>query len=186
MAIAYDESLPAAEQRRAVRQALAEALRLARLQADVLVRLDQADDAGDDEAVLRGHAELDHVMALVAETEQVRTGARSRLGLDHDLTCAGCGGAAEPVYQQPRLLGYQCMGCGWAGDDPAAQAERKHAEALAAAAAAIQPAIDGIEDAVLTLGPRGKQARADGITALRAVQENLGTVDRRLQRNAID
>jgi hypothetical protein len=182
MAIAYDEPLPAAEQRRAVRQALADALRLARLQVDVLVRLKEADDAGDDEAVLRGHAELDHVMALVAETEQVRTGARVQLGPESDLTCAGCGGAAEPVYEQPRLLGYQCAGCGWAGDDPAVQDDRKRAEALAAAAAVVQPAIDGIEDAVLTLGPRGKQARADGITALRAVQEDLRAADRRLQR----
>jgi hypothetical protein len=182
MTTGYDEVLPGAERHRAVRQALADALRLARLQVDVLVRLDEADRAGDDEAVLRGHAELDHVMTLVAETEQVRTGARVQLGGEHDLACASCGGAAEPVYEQPRLLGYQCAGCGWEGDAPAAQAERKRADALAAAAAAVQPAIDGIEDAVLTLGPRGKQARADGITALREVQENLRAVDRRLQR----
>jgi hypothetical protein len=182
MTTGYDEVLPGAERHRAVQQALADALRLARLQVEVLVRLNRADDAGDDEAVLRGHAELDHVMALVAETEQVRTGARVQPGRTEDLNCAGCGAAAEPVYEKPRLLGYQCAGCGWEGDDPAVQTERKRAEALAAAAAAIQPAIDGIEDAVLTLGPRGKQAKADGITALRAVQENLRAVDRRLQR----
>ena len=182
MTTGYDEVRPGSERHRAVRQALADALRLARLQVDVLVRLDEADRAGDDEAVLRGHAELDHVMALVAEAEQVRTGARVQLDRTEDLTCAGCGGAAEPVYEQPRLLGYRCAGCGWEGDDPAAQAERKRADALAAAAAAVQPAIAGIADAVLTRAPRGKQARADGITALREVQESLRAVDRRLQR----
>jgi hypothetical protein len=182
MATGYDEALPGAERNRAGHQALADALRLAQLQVEVLVRLDQADQAGDDEAVLRGHAELDHVMALVAETEQVRTGARAALGRDNDLTCAGCGDAAESVYDQPQLLGYQCPGCGWEGDDPAAQAERKRAEALAAAAAAVVPAIDGIEDAVLVLGQRGKQARADGISALREVQAGLRAVDRRLRR----
>jgi hypothetical protein len=182
MATGYDEALPGAERNRAVQQALSDALRLAQLQVEVLVRLDQADRAGDDEAVLRGHAELDHVMALVAETEQVRTGARAALGRGNDLTCAGCGEAAEPVYDQPWLLGFRCPGCGWEGDDPAAQAERKRAEALAATAAAVVPAIDGIEDAVLILGQRGKRARADGVSALREVQASLRAADRRLQR----
>jgi hypothetical protein len=178
----HDDPLSGTERHRAVRRALADARNLAQLQIEILTRLEEADRAGDDEAVLRDHAELDHVMALIAETEQVRTGARSATAGVDDLTCAGCGEAAEPVYEQPRLLGYQCVGCGWSGDDPDAQAERKRAEALDAAAAAIDPAVATIEQAVATLGQRGKQARNQGITTLRDLEESLTAVSRRLRR----
>jgi hypothetical protein len=184
MVTGYDEPVGGAERHRAVQQALSDALRLARLQAELLVRLEEADRAGDDEAVLRGHAELDHVMALVATAEQVRTGARAALAGESDLTCARCGGAAEPVYERPRLLGYECTDCDWEGDDPDAQAERKRTDALAAAAATVAPAVQAIEDAVAVLERRGKQARADGITALRELQQRLAAADRRLHRAA--
>jgi len=179
---AQPEHLTGAERHRAVQRALAEALRLARLQTEILARLDQADQAGDDEAVLCCHAELDHVMARIAEAEQVRTGARARLADAGDLTCAGCGAAAEPVYEQPQLLGYQCASCGWSGDDPDAQAGRKRAEALESAATAIDPAIETLGDTIATLGQRGKQARNDGIAALRDLQQTLTSVGQRLRR----
>jgi hypothetical protein len=65
----------------AVRRALADAAALAQLQVDVLVRLNEADRAGDDGAVLRCHAELDHVMARMAEAELVRTGPSGHLAI---------------------------------------------------------------------------------------------------------
>ena len=180
--IEHDDPLSGTERHRAVRRALADARNLAQLQTEILDRLDQADRAGDDETVLSCHAELDHVMALIAETEQVRTGARAALAGANDLTCAGCGGAAEPVYARPPLLGYHCTGCGWSGDDPDAQAGRKRTEALDAAAAAIAPAAQTIEEAMATLGHRGKQARGDGLAALRELHETLATVSQRLRR----
>jgi hypothetical protein len=179
---AYDIPRPGTEQHRAVRHALAQALELARLQVGLLERLEEADQAGDEDAVLRGHAELDHVMARMAEAEQVRTGALAALAEGSDLTCAGCGTAAEPVYQAPRLLGYRCASCGWEGDDPAAQDRQKRADALDAAAAAVRQAIGRIADALVSLNGRGKQARAKGISALGELEEDLAAVDRRLQK----
>ncbi len=170
------------ERHRAVRRALADELQLARLQADVLVRLDEADRAGDDEAVLRCHAELDHVMAGIAEAELVRSGSRADQPGGNDLICAGCGAAAEPVYQPPRLLGYTCTHCGWSGDDPAAQAERRRAEARDAAAAAVERAVQGVADALVILGHRGRKARDECTAALRDLHEDLATVDGRLRR----
>lgn len=176
-----DGPVPGPERHRAVQRALADALQLARLQVHVLVRLDEADQAGDEEAVLSCHAELDHIMARMAEAEQVRTGARAAAG-ESELTCAGCGAAAEPVYDKPRLLGYRCTRCGWEGDDPAAQAERKHAEALDAAAAAVGRAAGVLADTVTVLGRRGRQARAEGVGALRRLHEELAGIDRRLRK----
>jgi hypothetical protein len=178
----YDDPLSGAERHRAVHRALTEARNLAQLQIGILTRLDQADQAGDDDTVLRCHTELDHVMALIAETEQVRAGARSALAGAGDLTCAGCGAAAEPVYEQPQLLGYQCTSCGWSGDDPDAQAGRKRAEALESAAAVIDPAIEVLGDTITTLGRRGRQARNEGIAALRDLQQTLTPVGQRLRR----
>ena len=180
----YEDPLSGAERHRAVQRALAEARRLAQLQTEILVRLEEADRAGDDEAVLCCHAELDHVMARIAEAEQVRTGARSSLPGQDDLACAGCGAAAEPVYEQPRLLGYQCAGCGWSGDDPDALAERKRAEVLGAAAAAIAPAAQTLTEIMATLDRRGKQARNEGLAALRELHDTLTAVDQRLRRTA--
>lgn len=176
-----DAPVPGPERHRAVQRALADALQLARLQIHVLVRLDEADQAGDDEAVLSCHAELDHIMARMAEAEQVRTGARAAAG-ENELTCVGCGAAAEPVYDKPRLLGYRCTHCGWEGDDPAAQAERKHAEALDAAAAAVGRAVGVLGDALAVLGHRGKRARAEGVGTLRRLHEELAGLDRRLRK----
>lgn len=178
----YDIPRPGTEQHRAVRQALAQARELARLQIGLLERLEQADQTADEDAVLRGHAELDHVMARMAEAEQVRTGTLAALAEDSDLACAGCGAAAGPVYQAPRLLGYRCASCGWEGDDPAAQARQKRADALDAAAAAVRQAVGRIADARLSLNSRGKQARAKGLSALCDLEEDLAAVDRRLQK----
>jgi hypothetical protein len=179
---ANDIPRPGTEPHRAVRQALAQARELARLQVGLLERLEEADQAGDEDAVLRGHAELDHVMARMAEAEQVRTGALAALAEGSDLACAGCGAAAEPVYQAPRLLGYRCASCGWEGDDPAAHARQKRAEALDAAAATVRQAAGRIADALESLNGRGKQARAKGISALGELKEDLAAVDRRLQK----
>lgn len=179
---ADNDLLPEGERRRAVRRALADALQLARLQVRVLVRLDEADRAGDDEAVLRCHAELDHIMVRIAEVERVRAGARLTPRGENDLICAGCGVAAEPVYQTPRLLGYRCTRCGWTGDDPAAQQERRRAEARDAAAASVERALDGIGNALAILDHRGRKAREEGVSTLRVLHEDLATVDGRLRR----
>ena len=79
--VTYDIPGLVTDRHQALRQALADTLALARLQAEVLVRLEVADEVGDDESVLPCHAELDHVMATMAETEQVRVGNRSALPL---------------------------------------------------------------------------------------------------------
>src|ERR1700739_1612795 len=88
--VTYDTPRPGTDRRRAVGQAVADALALVRLQAEVLVRLQAADEAGDDESVLRWHTELDHVMARMAETEQVRVGSRPALTSGNGLMGAGC------------------------------------------------------------------------------------------------
>jgi hypothetical protein len=168
----------------AVRRALADAAALARLQVDVLVRLNEADRAGDDETVLRCHAELDHVMARMAEAELVRTGAQAAVPED-DLMCAGCGTAARPVYETPRLLGYRCTGCGWTGDDPAAQAQRRRTQAREAAAAAVERAVQEIGDALLILNHRSKKTRAEGIRKLRLLHKDLAAVEGRLHRTEL-
>jgi hypothetical protein len=173
------------ERYRAVHRALADELQLARLQAEVLVRLDEADQAGDDEAVLRCHAELDHVMARITEAERVRSGVQNALPGVNDLICVGCGSAAGPVYQTPRLLGYRCTDCGWTGDDPAAQAERRRAEARDAAAAMVERAVQGIADALVILDHRGRKARDECAGVLRDLREDLATVDGRLHRTEL-
>lgn len=178
----YDIPLPGTDRHRAVRQALADALALARLQAEVLVRLQQADEAGDDQSVLLCHAELDHVMAKMAETEQVRVGSRPALDAGNDLECAGCGAAAAPVYEKPRLLGYRCAYCGWEGDDPAAQDEQKRAEALDQARSVVEQAVERAGDVLVVLRQRGKKAREEGVTLLRGLQADLAVLDKRLRR----
>jgi hypothetical protein len=183
-----DQNSPAAltdddlERHRAVRRALADELQLVRLQADVLVRLDEADRAGDAEAVLSCHAELDHVMARIAEAERVRSGSQADPSGANDLICAGCGAAAEPVYQAPRLLGYRCTDCGWTGDDPAAHAERRRAQARDAAVSAVERAVQDIADALEILGRRGRKGRDECTEVLRELREELATVDGRVRR----
>lgn len=177
-------SVTGQEAHQAVRRALADALQLAQLQAEVLSRLDQADQAGDDETVLRCHAELDHIMARMAEAERVRTGARAVAPGENDLVCVGCGAAAEPVYDTPRLLGYRCAHCGWSGDDPAAQAERRRAAANDAARAAVDRAVKILGDALVTLEQRRKKAREEGTAALRALHGDLTAVSTRLRKTA--
>ena len=175
-------SISGPERRRAVQRALADELQLARLQADVLVRLDEADQAGDNEAVLVCHAELDHVMTRMAEAEQVRAGAGAAPPDENDLICAGCGAAAEPQYETPRLLGYRCSRCDWVGDDPTAEADRRRAEAKDAACTAVERALESIGDALAILDHRGKKARDEGIGTLRALRDDLAAVDGRLRR----
>jgi hypothetical protein len=175
-------SISGQERRRALQRALADELQLARLQADVLVRLDEADQAGDNEAVLVCHAELDHVMTRMAEAEHVRVGAGAAPADENDLICAGCGAAAEPQYETPRLLGYRCSHCDWVGDDPTAEAERRRSEAKDAACNAIERAVESIGDALAILGHRGKKARDEGMGTLHALQDDLAAVDSRLRR----
>jgi hypothetical protein len=176
------DSVPEQERRRAVQRALSDELQLARLQADVLVRLDEADQAADDEAVLVCHAELDHVMTRMAEAERVRAGAQAAQPDENDLICAGCGAAAKPQYETPRLLGYRCSDCDWVGDDPVAAADRRRSEAKDAACTAIERAVESIGDALAILGHRGKKARDEGISTLRALRDDLASVDGRLRR----
>jgi hypothetical protein len=175
-------SISGQERRRAVQRALADELQLARLQADVLVRLDEADHAGDNEAVLVCHAELDHVMTRMAEAEQVRAGARAAPPDENDLICAGCGAAAEPQYETPRLLGYRCSRCDWVGDDPTAEAGRRRAEAKDAACTAVERALESVGEVLAILDHRGKKARDEGIGTLRALHDDLAAVDGRLRR----
>ena len=165
-----------------MQRALADELQLARLQADVLVRLDEADQAADDEAVLRCHAELDHVMTRMAEAERVRVGAQVAPPDENDLICAGCGAAAKPQYETPRLLGYRCSSCDWVGDDPTAEADRRRAEAKEAACDAIERAVESIGEALAVLGHRGKKARDEGVGALIVLRDDLAAIDGRLRR----
>lgn len=176
--------MAASERRRVVRRALAEALQLTRLQVGVLVRLEQADEAGDDAAVLRYHAELDDLMTRLAVIDRVRTGVRTELPDETELSCAACGAVTEPEYETPRLLGYTCGACGWRGDDPEVQEERRRAEALESAAKTVERAVPALEDALIILDRRGKKARADGVAALRSVHETLDQAGKRLRASA--
>jgi hypothetical protein len=175
-------SISGPERRRAVQRALADELQLARLQADVLVRLDEADRAGDNEAVLVCHAELDHVMTRMAEAERVRAGAGGAPPDENDLICSGCGAAAKPEYEAPRLLGYRCSDCDWVGDDPAAEADRRRSEAKDAACTAVERAVESVGEALAILAHRGKKARDEGMGALRTLRDDLAAVDGRLRR----
>lgn len=86
------------------------------------------------------------------------------------------------VYETPRLQGYRCTGCGWTGDDPAAQAERKRRQAKAAA---VERAVQGIGDTLVILDHRGKKAREEGIHALRLLHRDLAVVEGRLRRTEL-
>jgi hypothetical protein len=123
-------------------------------------------------------------MARMAEAERARTGARMASSEENDLICAGCGAAAEPVYATPRLLAYRCTHCGWTGDAPAAQAERRRAEARDAATAAVEQVVT-IADALVMLNHRGKKAREEGISALRTLRDDLAAVDSRLRKTGL-
>ena len=182
--VTYDIPRPGTDRHRAVGQALVDALALAQLQAEVLVRLQEADESGDDEAVLLCHAELDHVMARMAETEQVRVGSRPALAAENDLMCAGCGEGAEPVYEKPRLLGYRCTHCGWEGDDPAVRDEQKRAEALGQARVAVEQAVERVGDALGILGHRGRKAKKEGVAVLRGLQADLAALGKRLRKTS--
>jgi hypothetical protein len=169
------------ERQRTVRRALAEALQLTRLQVGVLVRLDEADEAGDEGAVLRYHAELDDLMTRLAIIDRVRTGVDGQIPDRTDLSCSACGAIAEPLYETPRLLGYQCGACGWTGDDPSVAAERRYQEARDFAAGATERALVGLKDAMETLSRRGKKAQQEGLATLDTVRETLDQATRRLR-----
>jgi hypothetical protein len=168
----------------AVRRALAEALQLTRLQVGVLVRLDEADEAGDEAAVLRYHAELDDIMTRLSIIDRVRSGVRGPLSDETDLSCAACGAIAEPVYETPRLLGYKCDACDWMGDDPSVVADRRHDEARDFAAGATERALVGLKDAMETLTRRGRKAQQEGLAALDTVRETLDQATKRLRAAA--
>ena len=180
----YDIPRSGTERHRAVRQALADALALARLQVEVLVRLQEADEAGDDESVLLWHTELDHVMARMAETEQVRVGSRPALTSGNGLMGAGCSEAAEPLCERPTLLGYRCRYYGWKGDDPAVRDEQKRAEALGQARIAIEQAVERVGDALGILDHRGKKAKEQGVAVLRGLQADLAALGKRLRKTS--
>lgn len=101
---------------------------------------------------------------------------------ENDLICAGCGAAAEPQYETPRLLGYRCSRCDWVGDDPAAAADRRRSEARDAACEAVERAVESIGEVLAILGHRGKKARDEGVGALSVLRDDLATVDGRLRR----
>ncbi|MGD0555249.1 MAG: hypothetical protein ABSA93_09750 [Streptosporangiaceae bacterium] len=178
------ESLALADRQQAVRRALAEALQLTRLQVGVLVRLEEADEAGDVAAVLRYHAELDDLMTRLTTVDRVRTGVRAELPDETDLSCSACGAVTEPLYETPRLLGYTCGACGWTGDDPAVQAERRDEEAKDFAAKTVQRSVPALRDAMETLNHRGKKERQQGTAALAALHENLEQAAKRLRAAA--
>jgi predicted RNA-binding Zn-ribbon protein involved in translation (DUF1610 family) len=180
--VTYDIPRPGTDRHRAVGKALADALALARLKVEVLVRLQEADEAGDDESVLLCHMELDHIMARMTETEQVRVGSRPALAAGNDLMCASCGEAAEPVYEKPRLLGYRCTHCGWEGDDPDARDEQKRAEALGQARVAVEQAVERVGDALAILEHRGRKAKEEGGAILRGLQADLAALGKRLRK----
>jgi uncharacterized protein (DUF2252 family) len=69
-----------------------------------------------------------------------------------------------------------------ARDDPAAQQERRRAEARDAAAAAVERALDGIGNALAILDHRGRKAGDEGVSTLRVLHDDLATVDGRLRR----
>jgi hypothetical protein len=167
-----------------LQQALADALRLAHLQVDVLDRLLAADEQGDDEAVQRAHTQLDHVMSRVAEVDRVRTGAKAAGPAGDDLACAGCGAPAQPQYETPTLLGYFCAECGWTAHAPGARAAHRRAEAQGAATKAVEHAVPVIDAALNALDQRGKKARTEGIGKLRALQDELVAVNKRLRSTA--
>lgn len=169
------------DRHRTVRRALADALQLTRLQVGVLVRLDEADEAGDEAAVLRYHAELDDLMTRLSILDRVRSGVRDQIPDEIDLGCAACGAVAEPVYETPRLLGYRCDACGWTGDDPSVVAERRYDEARDFAAGATERALTGLNDAMETLSRKGKKAQQEGLAALDTVRETLDQATRRLR-----
>jgi hypothetical protein len=68
------------------------------------------------------------------------------------------------------------------GDDPAAEAGRRRAEAKDAACTAVGRAVESIGDALTILGHRGKKARDEGMGTLRALRDDLAAVDGRLRR----
>jgi len=175
------ESLALVDRQQAVRQALAEALQLTRLQVGVLVRLDEANEAGDEPAALRYHAELDDLMTRLTTIDRVRTGVQPELPDGTDLSCSACGAITEPVYETPRLLGYTCGACGWTGDDPAVQAERRSEEAKDFAAKTVQRSVPALRDAMETLSRRGKKDRQEGAAALAGLRESLEQAAKRLR-----
>ncbi len=168
---------------RSLRRALADELELARLQVRVLEQLHEADARGDDGAVQRCHAELGHVMAKVAEIEQVRTGATAAESTPDEVACAGCGALAEPVYETPRLLRYSCAACGWTAHDPAAQAARQHARAKDSAVDAVHSAAPAIAVVLVRLRKRWGKDRDQGMQALKDVRQDLESAAARVRKS---
>jgi hypothetical protein len=121
-------------------------------------------------------------MTRMAEAEHVRVGTAATPADENDLICAGCGAAAEPQYETPRLLGYRCSSCDWVGDDPTTEADRRRAEAKDAACSAVERAIESIGEVLAILGHRGKKARDEGVAALSVLRDDLTAVDGRLRR----
>ena len=58
------------------------------------------------------------------------------------------------------------------------------APVLGAAAAAIAPAAQALTEIMATLDRRGKQARTEGLAALRELHDTLTAVEQRLRRTA--
>lgn len=177
-----DDTAGSAETHRRTVRAVADALELAALQTALLHELQDADERGDEDAVQNCHARLDHVMALLAEAEEARRGTRRAEAALDTVTCAGCGGIAEPTFSTPVLQGYACRSCGWTAHDPAAQAAQKVDSAASAAADAVLQHTDEIAAALADLEHR--KLRARGLATLRSVHRELTEVRKRIEHAA--
>lgn len=161
-----------------------DAVELARLQLEVLTGLADAEGRGDEREVERAHAMLDRVMADAARVEGMRRGrepgTEAAAAVD-ELSCAGCGAPAQPRYETPRLLGYDCQQCGWKSHDPGARAERKLAEAKDATSKQVGKAVPALRAALPELRGRKKQ-REHGAGEVSAVLEALDEARRRVEK----
>ncbi|MBO0828349.1 MAG: hypothetical protein J2P24_11270 [Streptosporangiales bacterium] len=157
------------------------ALELARVQVEVLTELCAADGRGDQETARRLTKTLDDVMADVLRVDRLRREGDPAEASD-ELACSVCGAATLPRYETPRLLGYSCTSCDWAGDDPVATATTKAAEARAEAAATVGPAAETIEEALDDLSRRGKAAHRQALDTLERTHETLVEAAKALRR----
>ena len=149
---------------------------LARALAGVLADLDEAGRDGAAAQAAGCHAQADHLMAELAEADEVRHGVRDRTaGLD----CAACGSVAEPVIDT-QLVGWRCPVCSWHGEEPAVHDQRRRAKAADALIDACATALTGLDAALDDLGHRDKRRRQQAITRLSDLRTELTTAHSRV------